>query len=137
MPERDVQARDGANRDPLVAGEKTPAKPSQTFSRDPATTGRDERMFAWPKAWNGVSAPFSPVKSAIKHNGHYAQWFLCTARLYFGRGLVAVALKKAATKAGLPIIRLLVTQAQSNLGMILIYKIFFIKSIFNELVSCL
>ncbi|WP_218972519.1 hypothetical protein, partial [Aeromonas media] len=42
-----------ANRDPLVAGEKTPAKPSQTFSRDPATTGRDEGVFAALAGWNG------------------------------------------------------------------------------------
>lgn len=65
-----VQARDGENRDPLVAGEKTPAKPSQTFSRDPAKTGLAEGAFAALAGRNGTSAPFSPVKSAIKHNGH-------------------------------------------------------------------
>ena len=127
----------GSNCHPVGSSSKTPSDALQTFSMETGQAGGESAAECGSGGRFSAGGRFYQVKSAIEHNGRYAQWFLCTARLYFGRGLVAVALKKAATKAGLSIIRLLVTQAQSNLGMILIYKIFFIKSIFNELVSCL
>jgi hypothetical protein len=60
----------GLKPDRLTGREIRPFKPSQTFSRDPARTGRDEGVFVALAGWNGTRAPFSQVKMPIEHNGH-------------------------------------------------------------------
>jgi hypothetical protein len=62
--------------DRLAGGEIRPFKPSQTFSRNSARTGRDNGLFTALAGCDGTSASFSLVKMAIEHNGHYVHRIL-------------------------------------------------------------
>uniref|UniRef100_UPI0022E8E376 hypothetical protein n=1 Tax=unclassified Aeromonas TaxID=257493 RepID=UPI0022E8E376 len=54
-----VHAGFGLKPDRLTGAAFPPKKPSQTFSRDPARTGRDNGVFTALAGRNGTSAPFS------------------------------------------------------------------------------
>lgn len=67
-----VGGLDVAKPDRLTRAGIFPAKPSQTFSRDPARTSRDNGLFTALAGRNGANGPFSQVKMPIEHNGRYA-----------------------------------------------------------------
>ncbi|WP_270805292.1 hypothetical protein, partial [Aeromonas sp. QDB56] len=71
-----VGGLDVAKPDRLTRAGIFPAKPSQTFSRDPARTSRDNGLFTALAGRNGANGPFSLVKMPIEHNGDYARRFL-------------------------------------------------------------
>jgi hypothetical protein len=56
---RQFTARSGRNQIGSPGSVFPPASPSQTFSRDPARTGRDNGVFTALAGRNGTSAPFS------------------------------------------------------------------------------
>ena len=64
-----VGGLDVAKPDRLTRAGIFPAKPSQTFSRDPARTSRDNGLFTALAGRNGANGPFSLVKMPIEHNG--------------------------------------------------------------------
>ena len=72
---RQFTARSGRNQIGSPGSVFPPASPSQTFSRQTASAALSEHSKCPLCRQNGANGPFSLVKWAIEHNGHYAHCF--------------------------------------------------------------